>query len=154
MVNLFGTYECMIDAKGRIIVPAPLKRQLTPFAEKGFIVKEGLFFDYLELYVMDEWIRQSEKTDEINQFEKEETEFIIGHHASVKYVEFDSTGRILLAKEHIAYSKISKNVIMTGVGKKIQIWDKATYENTLATIKPGFSTLAQKVMGNKKAPQN
>ncbi|MFT6049379.1 MAG: MraZ protein, partial [Patiriisocius sp.] len=30
MLNLIGTYECKADAKGRLMMPSSLKKQLTP----------------------------------------------------------------------------------------------------------------------------
>ncbi|MDX1783157.1 MAG: MraZ N-terminal domain-containing protein, partial [Aequorivita vladivostokensis] len=37
MLNLIGTYECKSDVKGRVMVPAPLKKQLATVAPEGFV---------------------------------------------------------------------------------------------------------------------
>jgi MraZ protein len=43
MLNLIGTYECKADVKGRIMVPASLKKQLAPVASNGFVIKRAVF---------------------------------------------------------------------------------------------------------------
>ena len=37
MLNLIGTYECKADVKGRLMMPAPLKKQLAPVMSGGFV---------------------------------------------------------------------------------------------------------------------
>ena len=40
MINLHGEYECKIDAKGRLIIPAALKKQLPMEAKDSFFIKK------------------------------------------------------------------------------------------------------------------
>jgi hypothetical protein len=35
--GLIGTYECKADAKGRMMLPAALKKQLDPILQDGFV---------------------------------------------------------------------------------------------------------------------
>src|SRR5690606_41068094 len=57
MIQLIGEYECKLDAKGRMVVPASLKRQL-PAAEKdGLVVNRG-FEKNLVIYTKEEWSKK------------------------------------------------------------------------------------------------
>ncbi|MFB0910888.1 MAG: MraZ N-terminal domain-containing protein, partial [Flavobacterium sp.] len=38
---IVGTYECKVDAKGRVLLPAPLKKQLTLSLQSGFVLKRS-----------------------------------------------------------------------------------------------------------------
>ena len=155
MAGFTGTYDCMIDNKGRVIIPAPLKRQLLPFAEEKFIVKQSIFKMCLELYVMEEWNRQLVMMDELSPFDEESNDFIRVFFDGIKEVEMDTTGRILLTKDLLSYSKISKDVKMASRGDIIEIWDLALYEKTVENTKRDkdkFKELAQKVMKNVKKP--
>ena len=147
MVDFIESYDCTIDNKGRIIVPVSLKRQLLPFADKKFVVKRSVHETCLELYVMDEWNKLRMKVSNLNPFKKKHAEFIRNFFAGVKEVEMDSTGRILIAKDLLAYSGISKDVTIASVGKKIEIWDKASYESKIADTGTTFGELAEEVMG-------
>ncbi len=41
MIQLIGEFECKLDAKGRLVVPAALKRQLPDVEQEGLIVNRG-----------------------------------------------------------------------------------------------------------------
>ena len=43
VLNLIGTYHCKADNKGRVMVPADLKKQLAPALAQGFVVKRAVF---------------------------------------------------------------------------------------------------------------
>jgi MraZ protein len=40
---IIGTYECKVDAKGRLLLPAPLKKQLAASLQNGFVLKRSVF---------------------------------------------------------------------------------------------------------------
>ena len=40
---IIGTYECKADVKGRLLLPAPLKKQLTASLQDGFVLKRSVF---------------------------------------------------------------------------------------------------------------
>ena len=43
MINLIGSYECKADAKGRLLLASPLKKQLSPCLQEGFVLKRAVF---------------------------------------------------------------------------------------------------------------
>ena len=43
MNTLIGTYECKVDAKGRLMLPVAFKKQLASVMEKGFVLKACRF---------------------------------------------------------------------------------------------------------------
>ena len=43
MINILGTYECKADSKGRIMLPAPLKKQISSVLKEGFVIKRSVF---------------------------------------------------------------------------------------------------------------
>jgi MraZ protein len=54
MTGFLGEYDCKLDPKGRIILPAGLKRQVPAEAEDTFVVNRG-FEKCLVLYPKNEW---------------------------------------------------------------------------------------------------
>jgi MraZ protein len=154
MIDFIESYDCTIDSKGRIIVPVSLKRQLLPFANKEFIVKRSVSSPCLELYVMEEWNKVRLMLNRLNPFVKKHNDFKRAFFAGIKKVEMDSTGRILLAKDLLSHSGISKDVTMASAGNFIEIWDKALYESTITETNLNFGTLAEEVMGGIEFPQD
>lgn len=154
MVILIGTYECKVDAKGRLMVPAPMKKQLLPVLEQGFVLKRSVFNPCLELYPMEQWNKEMEKIGELNQYVKENVDFIRMFTAGVKIVEVDTNGRLLIPKDLIRVAKIEKEVVLQSSIGKVEIWDKDLYEKSIDTPAEEFAALAERVMGNKKQDGN
>ena len=77
MNSLIGTYECKADAKGRILLPAPLKKQLATVTPDGFVLKRAVFQPCLELYPMAEWESMMQNVNKLNRFRKKNNDFII-----------------------------------------------------------------------------
>ena len=149
MVILIGTYECKVDTKGRLMVPAPMKKQLLPVLENGFVLKRSVFNPCLELYPMEQWNREMEKIGELNQYVKENVDFIRMFTAGVKIVEVDTNGRLLIPKDLVRVAKIEKEVVLQSSIGKVEIWDKELYEKSIDTPAEEFAALAERVMGNK-----
>lgn len=148
MVNLIGTYECKADAKGRLMVPSALKKQLAPMLQEGFVLKRSVFQPCLELYPMQEWNVLMQKINGLNRFKKKNNDFIRRFTAGVKMVEVDSNGRLLIPKDLIGFAGISKEIVLSSAVNIIEIWDKEKYESTIDESSDDFAELAEEVMGN------
>lgn len=70
MNNFIGTYECKIDDKGRLKVPASLVKQMENFADLPFVVKRSVFQSCLEVYPMSGWEKLMHKINGLNRFVK------------------------------------------------------------------------------------
>ncbi len=49
MLNILGTYECKVDAKGRLMFPVAFKSQMGEELKQGFVIKRSIFKKCLEL---------------------------------------------------------------------------------------------------------
>tara|TARA_Y100000748_G_scaffold236203_1_gene200236 strand:- start:784 stop:1248 length:465 start_codon:yes stop_codon:yes gene_type:complete len=148
MINLIGTYECTVDNKGRIMIPAQLKKQLDGFTKEPFILKRSVFQNCLELFPYSEWKLMMDKVNKLNRFVKKNNDFIRMYTAGVKSIDLDSTGRILVPKDLMAISKLTKNVVLSSSINIIEIWDKDEYEKSINDPKVDFAKLTEEVMGN------
>tara|TARA_B100000900_G_scaffold58912_1_gene44413 strand:+ start:550 stop:1014 length:465 start_codon:yes stop_codon:yes gene_type:complete len=148
MINLIGTYECTVDNKGRIMIPAQLKKQLDGFTKEPFILKRSVFQNCLELFPYSEWKLMMDKVNKLNRFVKKNNDFIRMYTAGVKSIDLDSNGRLLVPKDLIAISKLTKNVVLSSSINIIEIWDKDEYEKSINDPKVDFAKLTEEVMGN------
>ena len=150
VVNLIGTYQCKVDAKGRLMVPAALKKQLAPMLQEGFVVKRSVFQPCLELYPMSEWNVLMNKMNTLNRFKKKNNDFIRRFTAGVKTVEVDTNGRLLIPKDLTAFADINKEIVLSSAINIVEIWDKDKYEQALEASSDDFADLAEEVMGNEE----
>ncbi|MDA9660546.1 division/cell wall cluster transcriptional repressor MraZ [Flavobacteriaceae bacterium] len=149
MHHFIGTYECKADVKGRIMIPAPLKKQLSQNLDKGFVIKRAVFNKCLELYPLNQWEALMEKVNKLNRFNKKNNDFIRRFTAGVKLLEIDAIGRLLIPKDLTNHAKISKKVVVSSAVNILEIWDKAMYEKAIDEATTDFASLAEEVMGDQ-----
>lgn len=147
MNSLIGTYECKVDAKGRLMLPSALKKQLSHVVQGGFVLKRAVFQSCLELYPMSEWEALMQKVNKLNRFKKKNNDFIRRFTAGVKFIEMDASGRLLIPKDLIAFAGISKEIVVSSSINIIEIWDKNNYEKAIDNAAIDFADLAEEVMG-------
>ncbi len=120
-----GEYYHSIDAKGRIIVPVKFRDEL---GEK-FIVTKGLD-GCLYIYTMKEWEAFENKLGSLPTGKADIRKLVRFFLSSAAETEVDKQGRILIPPKHREYAALEKDVILAGVGKKIEIWSKEKWEET------------------------
>ena len=141
MNTLIGTYECKVDAKGRLMLPVAFKKQLASVTEKGFVLKRAVFQPCLELYPMQEWESMMQNVNKLNRFKKKNNDFIRRFTAGVKSVELDVSGRLLIPKDLVSFAGISKEIVVTSAVNIIEIWDKDQYEKAIDDAANDFAAL-------------
>ena len=151
MHTLIGTYECKADAKGRLMLPVALKKQLISSLAKGFVLKRAVFQPCLELYPLQEWEALMQKVNKLNRFKKKNNDFIRRFTAGVKAIELDVSGRFLIPKDLIGFAGIKKEIVVSSAVNIVEIWDKAQYEKAIDDAASDFASLAEDVMGQDDA---
>ncbi|MDB0026969.1 division/cell wall cluster transcriptional repressor MraZ [Flavobacteriales bacterium] len=149
MTNLIGTYECKADAKGRVMFPSALKKQLQKVIGDGFVVKRSVFNKCLEIHPMNDWNGVVGQVNKLNRFVKKNNDFIRSYMAGLKMVEVDGSGRFLIPKDLMSFAGLQKEIVLSSSVNMIEIWDKESYESSVAETLKNFGNLAEDVMGSK-----
>lgn len=149
MANFLGEYECKIDAKGRVMLPSALKKQLSPAAQEKFVMNRG-FEKHLVLYPMNEWQTISEEVNKLNLYVKKNRDFVRRFNNGATEIELDNTNRLLFPKRLMEYAGIDKDVILFAYANRIEVWSKAEYDAMMNDDSEDFADLAEEVMGNGK----
>ncbi len=146
MTNFIGEYECKLDAKGRLMLPSGLRKQLDAASEEKFVMNRG-FEKCLVLYPKSDWKYISEEVNKLNQYVKKNREFIRYFYRGATEMGLDGTGRLLFPKRMLEYGGIDKEVVLFAYGNRIEVWDKDTYNGLLTDEPDEFANLAEDVMG-------
>jgi MraZ protein len=146
--NLIGMYECKVDAKGRLMLPSGLKKQLAAELQEGFVLKRSVFNTCLELHTLKEWNGVMAEVNQLNRFVKKNNDFIRRFTAGVRMVEADATARIQIPRDLINFAGIEKQLVLASVGNIVEVWDKVQYEKVVNDSEVDFGALAEEVMGN------
>ena len=119
---LIGEYEHTLDAKGRISMPAKLRKDM----EETFIVTKGLD-GCLFAFSQAEWLNFEEKLKSLPLSDKNARNFVRFFLAGATECELDKQGRFLIPTNLRAVAKLEKEAIIIGVGTRLEIWDKNTW---------------------------
>ncbi len=112
-----GEYNHTIDAKGRLIIPSKFRDVLGD----EFVVTKGLD-GCLFVYDNAEWSAFEEKLKALPLMDKEARRFVRFFLAGAANVEVDKQGRILLPSVLRDFAALDKDVVLVGVGARIEIW--------------------------------
>ena len=148
MINIIGTYECKADAKGRVMFPASLKKQLKNVLGDGFVIKRSVFNKCLEIHPMSEWEKVMRQVNNLNRFVKKNNDFIRSYMSGLKIVNLDSSSRILIPKDLIVFAGLEKQIVLSSSVNIIEVWDKKEYEISVSKSLNNFGDLAEEVMGD------
>lgn len=129
------------------MVPAGMKKQLSPIIESGFVLRRSVFQACLELYPMAEWQKLMQKMNKLKKFNRKNNDFIRRFSAGARMVEIDAAGRLLIPKDLIGFAGIEKNIVISPSINIIEIWDKDKYEQAINDATDDFADLAEEVMG-------
>lgn len=149
MSSFLGEFDCKLDPKGRLMMPATLRKQLPPEAQEKFVINRG-FEKCLVLYPMNEWQKISADVNELNEFVKKNREFARYFHRGATELEMDNTGRILLPKRLLEFAGIDKDLVVAARNNKIELWAPDQYETLFNDAPDGYETLAEDVMGKNR----
>ena len=116
-------YNHSIDAKGRVIVPAKFREALGD----EFVVTKGLD-GCLFVFPKDEWKAFEEKLKSLPMSNKDARKFVRFLLAGAATVELDKQGRILIPTVLREFAGLEKDVVVVGVGSRVEIWDKSRWD--------------------------
>lgn len=120
-----GEYNHTIDPKGRIIIPAKFRDILG----EQFVITKGLD-GCLFVYDEQEWKAFEEKLKTLPITNKEARAFVRFFLAGAADVESDKQGRILIPGVLRDHAKLIKDVVLVGIGSRVEIWSKECWDNT------------------------
>ncbi|MDP9078382.1 MAG: division/cell wall cluster transcriptional repressor MraZ [Bacteroidota bacterium] len=149
MSYLTGEFECKLDNKGRMMIPAGLKKKLPEAEKEGLVINRG-FEKYLVIYTKQEWDKKLDELNKLNQYEKKNIEFIRYFTRGATELSVDAAGRVNLPQGLLDYAGIGTDVVLNCQMTKIEMWDRVAYQAMIESEPEDFAKLAEEVMGDKR----
>lgn len=118
-----GEYSHNIDAKKRLALPSKFRGELG----NKVVVTRGLD-SCLFVYPMKTWEVLAEKLGNLPMGEASTRSFIRMMFAGATDVDMDSQGRILLPEYLKEYAGLKKEVVVSGLFNRLEIWDDAKWK--------------------------
>ncbi len=121
---LIGEFNHNIDEKGRLTIPSKMRHELG----ENFIITKGLD-GCLFAYSINEWANFEDKLSVLPSGRKETREIQSFFFSGASDVSFDKQGRVLIPQNLRDHAGLSKEVVIAGVSKRLEIWDKEKWDN-------------------------
>lgn len=149
MAFFSGEYECTIDAKGRMVLPARIKANL-PEIDAGNVVLTRGFETCIVLYSQTEFKKIYSKVAGLNEFSEEFRVFQRNFFRGINEAELDGNGRLLIPKALSTHAQLEKDITVVGMGNRVEIWSPVLYEKYLIQDPSAYAQLAEKYLANTK----
>ena len=120
---LMGEYSHSLDTKGRLIMPAKLRQDI---GDKFILTKglDGCLFAFSQT----EWNNFEEKLKGLPLSDKNARNFVRFFLSGATECEIDKQGRFLIPTNLRISANLEKDAIIIGVGTRIEIWNKETWQ--------------------------
>ena len=123
LTMLMGEYEHTLDAKGRISMPAKLRKDMGD----TFILTKGLD-GCLFAFSQEEWLNFETKLKGLPLSDKNARNFVRFFLSGATECELDKQGRFLIPGKLREVASLDRDVTIIGAGTRIEIWDKEKWE--------------------------
>ena len=139
---LTGGYRNTLDEKGRILFPTKLR---TGMADNVLVVTQA-FDRCLWLFTPEEWENISSKLMENASPFNEKNRLVLRRFiAPAQEIEFDKSGRLSIPQSLREYASLSKDCVILGVNKYMELWDAESYKAYLTESEDSFRSAAEEL---------
>ena len=145
MSSFKGSYTYAVDEKGRVNLPAKLRKYVSPEANETFIITRG-FEKCLFVYPIDEWNKLEQNLRNLSSYDPEHRRFIRALLELASECQLDGQSRLSIPQELREYASIQSEVRILGTLDKIELWDPKIYEEYKNSQPESYESVAAKVM--------
>lgn len=137
---LIGEYSHNLDPKKRLSIPAKFRKELGD----GAVLTRGLD-GCLWLFPQSQWQPLAERIAALPMAQSESRSFARLLLSGAHEVEFDSLGRILIPEHLKTFADLKREVIVTGVHSRLEIWNKDAWSEYKKNLEKNGEAVAQKL---------
>ena len=142
-----GSYRHQVDAKGRVAIPAQLRKGLPP----GSVVAIGAE-GRLVIRPPEEWAAMERRFRLTAETPAEERRYLRALYASAREVELDAQGRLLLGDEHRRWAALQDRAVFVGLGNVVEVVGEETWDRENQDLDPAaFTALGDRVSSSSPA---
>ena len=135
-----GTHEPRLDEKGRLILPAKFRDELSA----GLVITKGqerclYVFPSNEFNSITETLRQAPVTAKSSR--DYQRVMFAGAHDEIP----DRQGRVTIPQGLREYASLEKDCVVIGANTRVEIWDSTSWKKYLKESEKGFAEVSEEV---------
>jgi len=140
-----GRFYLKMDAKGRLAIPAGLRVELQAQGDRPPILTNLVDCPAVGVFANDRWLEFEQRLVNMSQTQPEVLRYQRLLVSGAEECKLDGQGRVLVPPHLREHAGLEKEVVIAGLGRRIEIWDRGRFEQELAEIRddgPGVSRVA------------
>ncbi len=141
----YGEYIHTLDNKNRMIIPYRFRENITENGIEKLYITRGLD-KCLFLFADNEWKKQEDKFNDMPFTKKQVREFKRMFFSGAIETIPDKQWRVLIPEYLKEYAFLSKEIMIIGVGNRVEIWDKEKWEEYYKVSKNNYEEIAEKLI--------
>lgn len=138
-----GRFVHTIDSKNRMSLPAGFRQEIVGESELPPILTNAN--KCLDLYRNEDWMSFEESISQIASVDPEAQDYARMMISGATECPIDKQGRILVPPYLREHAGLTRDVTVAGVGSKIEIWDRARFEESLTQSNARYPEMARSV---------
>jgi MraZ protein len=141
-----GSETFSLDSKGRVNIPAKMRKSIPADADNTFVVNRGME-DCIAAYPINEFNAQfKKKFEELNPFDSTNRRMLRIMLECCEEVVMDAQQRITLPKKLLELAGIDGKITVLGADDHIEFWNPETYEKYKNDCDESYETIVEKVL--------
>lgn len=145
-----GRFDCKIDGKGRLNLPStwrqkPRVQRSSPLTD--FVITNSQFQKqkYLDIYPLKAWEQLEKRIAALPSLRSEVQAYQRFYLASAQMVSLDAHNRLLISPSLRQYAQLGEEVVMIGMGHKIELWAATRWSELYDGLADQFEDIVAKV---------
>jgi MraZ protein len=138
-------YDCKVDAKGRLALPAKIKAAIPDSNGSELIMRQG-DDGCLALYTQIEFKKLFNQINSLSDRDPVQRRIKRSFFEGMTEVELDNAGRFLIPKSFMVWAGIDKDAVVLGVGAFVEIWSPERYQQNIVADQTELSQLLDKYL--------
>ena len=136
-----GEFTCKIDEKGRFMLPAKFREILQ---EDEFVITRGLD-NSIDLFPSNEWVNIENELRKLKRTDSKHRAYQRFVLSAATKLTVDKQGRVNLLNSLVEHAKINKNIIVTGMVDKIEIWSEEVWKEYINKTESSIEEIVEEI---------
>lgn len=147
MPEFSNQYNATVDDKGRVVLPAVYKREMGDTDERILAVEKDPYEKCLNLYPLGAWEKRlNDISSRLNQNDPRHSRFLDRFYQNFIKISVADNGRLNIPNSFFEKIGIVKEVVFTGQGDRIRLWEAEAYRMAMLPDEE-YTSLFEELLG-------
>jgi MraZ protein len=128
----FGNFQHAIDAKGRTSLPVKFRDALAAAGETRLVLTQYPHWRAVQALPHTVWKELESRVLATSPLDARAQRNVLRFYSSAHEVDLDVHGRVLVPPALRSFAGLSKDVVWVGMGRTIQLFDRALYDEQMS----------------------